>query len=273
MTEGSLGGHEIPPLLGRWGGADREKKVIRFLEIYDQDPELAKIIAEQEIAGFHGTRSASLWGILKHDAILSAAEASLRGQPAISGERMYSEEGGQKSISFADWRRPDTIGSYAGTRAAPLTIDDLLNRRDLRREAAIEAARQWGEKHPFAHNSRAVAEDLQKQIEAFRADPNSEEALLTLANFPIAFGVSTKDMELAAGAKAKGDSPRVLATVKSDIPGEFALMTSQLSLGYIPMVAVPAKYIDQVQAIFNKHNKKIAVIDLELIIHSSEDYY
>lgn len=142
VVDSSLNGLPIPPRLGK-GGEWLDKKY-RLFEIYQKNPEVADLLVEKSVAGFHGSSSASLLGVLEHG-LLTQAELRKQDRYIGSGERTVSPQGGQPAISFGDWRVPKTIEQYAHLGAgSALTAEALRARAKARRASALEAHRLWG---------------------------------------------------------------------------------------------------------------------------------
>lgn len=264
-TKEMLNNIPITPDLGEWNVYQQFDKRIKVLDIYNENPELARLIVAERVAGFHGSRSGSLWGVIEHDGLLSAAEARSKGQILASGERTYSQESGQDAISFADFRFPETIRHYARSKIIPRTVEDLKREYSEVVAAKEEAIRQWGPRHPFAYNSALVAKDIQEQINFVQNNPHSVEAELMLANFPVAYGVSIDQYEIVPTMNEK-KSGVLVDRVPSDIPGEFQIIDTKVPLDRMPIIAVPKQYISRVRELLqNKGKTNIKVVDIDLI--------
>lgn len=261
----TLDGVPITPLFGRFNVFEKYDKRIRILSIYEADPDMARAIVVNQVAGFHGSRSGSLWGVVKHNGLLSAAESRRRGQLLTTGERTYSAQGGQPMISFADFSKNDSIAMYAGSRSQPFRIEDLeKNYNELL--AAAESARQsWGEEHPFCRNALLVAQDTLQQIQQLKEHPDSFESWLITANFPVAYGLSVKNLDSVEMLHQK-EKGKIVERVSSGIDGEFLLMDDRADLEHIPVVAVPQEYISIVQEFFNMNKKQVYVGDIDLLL-------
>jgi len=263
-----LDGTEITPVLGKNSAGDVRRKQTRLLEIYEKDPDAARQLVHNNVAGFHGSTSSSLWGVLEHDALLSAKEARRRGQIIASGERTFSQQGGQATVSFADWRAPESIALYADTEG-PLTINVLHARLSQAQDAHKENLDAFGSEHPLTYNAEHLIRDLTDQISFIKDDSKSEHAKLMLEEFPVAYGLDFSNFHLVDSPfqLPKGDLPdnTIIRCVRSDIKGEFMVTDGAIPLSKIPVVAVPETYINYVKSLFERRGKHVSVIDLSLL--------
>lgn len=270
VTADTMGGVEITPVLGKESAGDDVHKKVRLLEIYDRHPDVAKLLMQKSVGGFHGSRSASLPGILRQGALLSAKEARARGEIVAAGEQIYGAAGGNDVISFADYRSPSTIKEYAGTKPVPLTLQDLERQRTGLLESSGEARRLYGEDHPWVETMRLWAEEKAKQIKIIEKQPDSAEAALILGNFPVAFGLSIEGYQLYSGLSSlpKQDKPAnsIVMKVPSDKEGEFVVADNHVNLDRIPVVGVPHEYIGKVRKMLGRRGFIGEVIDIASIV-------
>ena len=266
VLQGKLGETEITPLMGRYHISELYEKRMRLLEILQEDKALAETLVNQHIAGFHATKSGSLWGILHHGALLSAAEARLRGQILSTGERTFSPREGQPTISFADWRHRKSIDRYAG-KTHPLELSEL----EKTRKEMIDAAKTLNpsSKNILDTNLMLGADDIQKLVDYVLANPNSKEAELIIENFPIVFGVDIEGLPSCERINwtSEPDSikTKVIEIAPGDIRGEFLISGKELPLSRVPAVGVPAERIEGVKALFAQHNLQPLVFDIKLV--------
>ena len=269
IEQNSLDGVELSPIFGKSAAGDKRHKQAVLLTIYKQNPETARLLVHENIGGFHGSRSGSLWGVLQHDGLLSAQEARGRGQILSTGERTFSSQNGQASISFGDWREPKTINRYAGAKGQRVSIEQLQQEAAMTESSLNKSLTNWGEDHPFTYNSKLQLQDLQEQIKLIIAHPDSIEAELILDNFPITYGITINGFDrVETENQLPKDDPiknTILERVRSDIEGEFMVIDQKISLDSLPVVAVPQDQINRVQELFKQHNKQIAVIDIALL--------
>ncbi len=261
----SLDGIPLTKMLGKWNIHQQYDKRLRILSVLERDPDAAKAIVANNIGGFHGSQSGSLWGVLNHDGLLSAAEARTRGQLLSNGERTYSKRGGQRSISFADYREARSIAQYAGVETDRISVEMLQEQYNQLVRAAQESEEQWGVDHPFVYNAKNAVNDLAAQIEFMKSNPNSLETWLMQENFPIAYGLSLKDIETVATLNDGDRENKIVERVSSGIDGEFLYMGDHVSLDHLPVVAVPERYIEDVRRIFAINGKSAKIIDISLL--------
>jgi hypothetical protein len=268
VSNKTLDGVEITKWYGTGSVGNSSLKLARLLYVYEQDPRAARLLVGNHIGGFHGSRSGSLWGVLTQGGLLSAEEARSVGQRVSTGERAYSPEGGQPTISFADWRASDSIRRYAGTAAAPMTVEDIVRgKRELEDDYAENHA-MFGDQHPFTYNSKHLIETAQAEIDFLREHPDSLEAQLLLANFPIAYGIDVsryESMETYPEAVRAGKTKDTIVERVSDIDGEFMFFGGRIPLSGLPVIAVPAERIKEVATLFAEHDRGVRVIDIDLL--------
>jgi len=102
LVSNQLAGADITPVLGK-SPVDPIYKQLRLLDIYEQDPDAARAIASNHVAGFHASRSGGLLSTLRHGLLPAAEAPPTRGDvPIFHGERVFSQ-GKQADISYADW--------------------------------------------------------------------------------------------------------------------------------------------------------------------------
>lgn len=261
----SLDGVPLTRMLGRWNIHEQYDKRIRVLSILERDPDAARAIVVNKIGGFHGSQSGSLWGVLEHDGLLSAAEARTRGQVLVNGERTYSKKEGQSMISFADYREAKSIAQYAGVETNRISVEVLQDQYAQLVQVAQENEAQWGPEHPFTYNAKNVAGDVAAQIEFMKENPNSLETWLMQENFPIAYGLSLEGLDTVQTLADKDNKGKIVERVPSGIEGEFLFMDDHVSLDRIPVVAVPKPYMEYVQRIFADRGKSVRIIDISLL--------
>lgn len=263
--EESLNGDPLPMLMGKWSIGDSDKKIAKFLRIYLNDQDLAKLIVKKNILGFHGTKSGALVSILNHGAILTAEEARSNGVELVTGERAYSPSGGQPTISFADWRNTDSIIEYTGEKAKNMSLDrlenDLVELKNQIESAKIHLSGK------YLTNYLSACDDLEKKINFIKRNPKSLEAELMLLDFPIAlaFGGDESDKHCESiydVSNLTGDC--VIDCAESDIVGEFLIKTKRLSLDRVPAIATTREHVAQLRKILDKFGyKNLEVIKLE----------
>lgn len=261
----SLDGVPLTRMLGRWNIHEQYDKRIRVLSILERDPDAARAIVVNKIGGFHGSQSGSLWGVLEHDGLLSAAEARTRGQVLVNGERRYSKKEGQSSISFADYRESGSIARYAGKKTSRISVELLQDAYPQFIQAAEENEAQWGANHPFTYNAKNMAGDVAAQIEFMKKNPKSLETWLMQENFPIAYGLSLEGVDTVQTLVDKDNKGKIVERVPSGVDGEFLFMDDHVSLDRIPVVAVPKPYMEYVRRIFADKGKSVEVIDISLL--------
>ena len=260
-----LQGTEIVEMMGKWNFREAFDKRAKILDIYKSDTEGAEVIVSQQVAGFHGSRSGSLWGVLDHQGLLSAGEARRRGQILSSGERTFSGKDGQAFISFADLRSSHSIRQYAGESEQDVSIEELEERAAQYYDAASQrSTEQWSEDHPYSYNAKLIASDIRQQISYIKDNPDSIEADLMLHDFPVAYGVSVASYEVVPTVldKKKG---AVVARAPSDINGEFLVMDDHVGIANIPVIAVPSDRISQVEQLVKERKLELKVMDIDLL--------
>ncbi|HEY5152694.1 MAG TPA: hypothetical protein VII55_01845 [Candidatus Saccharimonadales bacterium] len=270
VIDNSLDGHELPPLMGRWGVVDKQIRTSRLLTLYGYDPELASVIVERNVAGFHGSQSGSLMNVLR-GGLLPAEQLRAEGSMVSTGERMSWSAKGQDSTSFVDWRDKSVLKTYAPD-GGPLTLEKLMANRDEIVAAAAANSKTRGEDHIFARNFRLQAEDISRQIAFIEAHPDSEEAQLMLANFPVAYGMDISGYDLYdAGHKMPAPEGRehaqfILNDVMSDMGAVEFMVYGGVPTDKLAIIAVPKDRIAQVQAMVQKAGLDIKIAAIEALL-------
>lgn len=165
---------------------------MQFIGVYLDSPRLAKEIVRQSVVGFHMTGSGALPGILKFGGLMPASELIDKGHPMPTGERAFTVVGGQSTISFVDWKEPITAAKYANNYGIEQTEASLVER--LQDYNLVMENTSLEPDSRLRLNAAKVAEDLNRVLEVIRTAPDSLEAKLILANFPIAIGLSDRQI-------------------------------------------------------------------------------
>ncbi len=260
---GTLGGVEITPVYGKSNVGDPFRKVAQLLGIYNQDPETAKALVENRIAGFHATQSSALYGIVTHKAILSAQTARSRGTVLSSGEKLFSSVEGQQSISFGDWRAPETIAQYAESGMQYNSVEGIERRvQELQTlEAEMGHLDQDGR---MRTNIRQSIQDLRETALLIQKNPKSVQSRMLLANFPVALGVNVDDIPavdlIVEHNKARNE---IVQRVPGDIVGEFMYFGPEMPLDRVRVIAVPKEKIKETKIFLATHGvDHIQVVDI-----------
>lgn len=267
LVHSQLGGWPVPEARGQ--RSSNKANQWRLASIYAHDPETAELIAENNIIGFHGTRSSSLVDILEDQALLTAYEANKRGRTITTGELVNGLSDGDRQVAFANWASPHSLDRYAGP-AEPLTLEALeekIAENEKNKAYYIEVFGEPDEaENPVYYDRMQVVShriELLKQEAQFVADnPDSLRASLILANFPISFGLSGNGytefdnyIQLSNDNEANRESAIVkfpYAPASSDIDGEFAA-AANVDLTRCPVVAVPSEYMGTLHTLLENY--------------------
>lgn len=265
-----LGGKPIPEFMGKINPNDEVAKKQRLLEIYENDPHVANVIVEKNVIGFHASNSASLIGVLEHG-LLPASVLREKGHFVSSGEHIFQGKKGQQTVSFADWRAPWSLQQYAdgGKPRSAETFDDIAAEFD---KGYIENLHDFGEEHPYTHNSMTLANDARVTAKMLRDESHSETAQLVRENFPIMYGYSPGTEPIYETIYDRPDDKPdsyVVARLRSDIDGEFRVYGADgVKHDQIPVIAVPKDRVDEVRAITERYNRNVVVIPIEALLET-----
>ena len=265
-------GHQLPPMMGQFRDFDYPRKKTAFLDILDRDPTLANIIAKRQVAGFHGSRSGSLLNVLRNG-LIPASELRDQDTAIVSGERTFSPAGGQKDISFADWRAPNSIGRYAQT-GKPVTVESLLEQAENLRAALYSHVEGIGSNDDlFALNGSSIIKDYERQIEFMTDNPDSQETKLMEQNFPVSYGIDVSGMEIADHdpSHAPSDFKGIIDWSSGDVAGEF-LARDTITIDKLPVIAVPAEHIEQVRSLIEQEGVNAYVADLATLTRGVDPF-
>lgn len=264
----TLYGNAIPEMLGKGGVNEELGKKRQFIGIAADEPELAHAMVANSIGGFHGSNSSSLLGVLRHG-LLSAQESRKQNIALGSGERTYTHPDAQPFISFADWRDPETLRCYSGKErvtslaAYQKTFDELHDVRD-------SFLKKYGEDHVFTHNAHHQLEDTRRVINNLLQYPTSRESQLTIANFPVLYGLdisSYPEIYSNLCIDSSIDEPfLVKCLTRTSVASEFAIMNGAVSPEKIPVIAVPKHHIDTVRTLVHEAGHGIDVYPIDPLI-------
>ena len=241
-----------------------QRKLAKLMHLYKGDPEAAVAIAENHVAGFHGSRSSMLYSFLEHDGLLTAAAAREQGINIASGERRYAPNGGQADISFADWSEPLSIASYSSV-SEPKTIESMQEAIDHWKDYLHVTYNNQPLLPAVRRNVETIIADNEEQLKFVQENPHSPETALILEDFPVAFGVDVSSYPVVPGARtADWEELRGVLNPRTsgDITGEFAIHDDRVPAEKLPVIAVPAGKVEEVQALFDAHDKKVKVMDI-----------
>lgn len=271
----------IPMYGGRQEEGSFEYKAAYIQAMLEDNPQTAEAILSNRIAGFHGTNSAALYGILTEGGLVTAQRAQQDNIPLSTGERLVSERMGQDTISFADWRATDTLAHYSKINAQPLTEEGCFDRlldlenQHRKRKHFLESIGVSIEDDDAAHNLQSQIKDAKRDYDFMRQDPQGIEADLMRLNFPILVGVNVDDLRQNVSQDSLAHLQQAEAVVMDasarSTYGEFQVHTPDGKLGFerLPVVAVPWEYTGYAQRLFDDFNTNTTVVPLEAILPSN----
>lgn len=268
ISRNTLDGESIPEPLGKMRDADAGiiDKQRQLLKIYQEDPETAQVLVAENISGFHAANSGGLLSVLKHG-LLSAADArDQQGIVITGGERMaYMSDGPRKTVSFADWKDPGSIRSYAR-----IDFDTPQTKRSLRKEARRLGKVASNAPEYLSETAQILADDAQAVYKKVKTNEDPLETELILANFPVAYGIDVEDITVRAATRGAKDSG-LHHIVDSDIEGEF-MTRSSVSSEDIKVIAVPKEHIARVNEVISQRSPDsgVKIVPLESILHGSQ---
>lgn len=260
ITQGKDGAHTLPDaLVSRDGDSEMEFR-LKMAELFVKVPETYEALRDHNIAGFHGTRSITLAGMLEVGGLVSTARANaLDTKPLlVSGEHIYQGKEGQSSISFSQIGYEDQAGSYAAYKRDTVhTTEEKL--RILKDEVA-----QFDDFIAQGSSFAAVAEAGKarhlKAVEELTAHPDSLRSTLLRHDFPVLVGISADFLE--QDEEANGGA-RNLQHGQSSM-GEFRPFSQEIPMDALPVLAVPRDKMTGVKQLFAIHgHPDLAVVPLE----------
>ena len=268
VVDNQLDGITLPPLFGRFGPGDASYKTVRLLQLYEADQEIARTIATKHIAGFHGSGSPALLSVLQERALLSRRESAERGITPMTGELMWASE---NAISFTDWRDVPTLQLYTITEGAQ-TLEGLQARRTEVATGLSAAASEYGTDSIQYRGVLNYLAALEAQIGTLSSvAPDSDEAFLITANFPVVFGLDVSGYELDDTMRVPKPVAGEAATLRTAAlvgpTGEFLALGGRVSLEHLPVIAVPAEHIERVRKILQRRGvQNISILPLEPLL-------
>lgn len=198
-ASGSLGGQEI--FTGRVGDyflrtSMNPRKTL--MDIYTQDPELARKIVEDGVAVGHGSTSGSLLGILD-DGIKPMGYLEAQGSLVSTGEGVFGAAGiNQEYASFTPWSNRDVLMTYSkGSKVTEEALEqDIAVLKKSLEEEVIGAPRASVE---------LTIRNEERTLEFLRTAKNDSREILHDSlirdNFPVVYlannNISGKGIEVA----------------------------------------------------------------------------
>lgn len=228
---------------------------IQFAKLYVQNPQEAALLAVDQVAGFHGTRSAALAGILEQGYMGSGRH--LREQEAFvfSGEHMFQSAKGQGSISFSNISGlKDGALKYAGSATTRHSLEELDNTiKDYQKW--LEDSRAMGPS-PMLDTQNAILDEKRRSFKYIVENPNSLESELTLNNFPVVVTISRDGIERSEKSEENWPDGRInrggMVLGSGDL-SEFQLMADKVMKEEIPLILVPENEVGNVRELCKKY--------------------
>lgn len=273
VATGGFGGRPLARLLGKHSAGQFEDmdKRTQFLGTYLQSPEVAEAIAERGIAGFHGSSSGALWSILTSGGLLSARVAAERGIRLTTGEQTYTAAG-QDCISFSDWRAPQTLWDYTRTETNGPLNREILQRLKQEADDHLLADQDISHDSPLYRSLVSRQAQIAGMLDKVTAAPDSVEARLICANFPVAFGLRIGEYTIDDNirpAPSSSEAKNIRPAVPSDKAGEFWVMRPDVPLSDIGVIAVPADKVREVQELVSQFSPDIQVVPIEPLLQAA----
>jgi hypothetical protein len=268
----------IPMYGGRQEEGSFEYKAAYIRAMLEDNPQTAEAILSKRIAGFHGTSSAALYGILSEGGLVTAQRARQDGIPLSTGERLTSERTGQETISFADWRATDKLAHYSRVDAQPLNEAGIIDRLavfDGQLTQRIRFLEMLGipiEDDDAAYNLQQQIIDAKRDRDFLAQEPQGLEADLMRLNFPVLVGVNVDGLRQNVSqdrlAQLRQTEAVVMDASAQSTYAEFQVHTpdGKLGLTRLPVVAVPWEYTGYVQQLFDDFTFDTTVVPLEAIL-------
>lgn len=253
-----------------------------------RQPAIYEAITAQNVVGFHGTRSATLAGLLEHGGLMSTRHSTGLGDKApvmTAGEHIYQSPEGQKGVSFSNLAHLDSAGNYAGSgESHRRTPDEVVANLDYQITEFEKYARQFeatGGK--MSAVMRSAAARIQKARQEFVTKPDSLASVLMKHDFPVMVGIdgtyiaehpyyekrqSQPGTGDASTAEYLDDRHRQVWLGVGDM-GEFRPVGQFIPTEALPVVAVPAERVESVQTLFKMHETPVTVVPIEDLLAGS----
>lgn len=244
----------------QWGNV-ATRQLMANMRVHD--PEAYRAMRDGRVAGFHGTRSVALAGVLKTGKLSSAMELDTMGKEevlAVGGERA---PGDMPRISFSSLDDVMTPRSYAGyPRDESLAAEEVV-RRSRERILNYETLQSQG----VSEEMRAGTIDRERQIiDEIENRPDSLESVLLKDDFPVMFGIDG-----AFVAQLEDDWDPRFSEVGTRSYGqsdqaEFRPLASSLPLDRLPVIAVPKAHVPRVRELLRQFGRHNDIIALESVV-------
>jgi len=248
-VDGNLAGKSIDfsvPDRYHYHYTDFLQRRAELIRIYAENRELAKLIVNNEILGFHGSKSGTLFSVLD-EGLIPLSVLRQRGELVPAGERVRAmSQNIQETTSAFRWFQSRGISRYS-RNGDVMTVDELINGIKILRDPNIIDPSMSMEMR------QAAANDTEKVLEFLQQVPTDTEMALKQqliqSNFPVAYAFNGKGIETSD-------------KVSSHIYGEF-IVPGGVPRGNIKALFVPEDKIDFVKT--NLNISDLPIFPLEIL--------
>lgn len=231
-------------------------------ELMSNNPDVANLLIDNEIVGFHGTRSSALADMLSAGALLSASEAKRRGIKHLTGEHIWQRPEGQNSISFTTLEDVGNAMQYAGGDNREMTLDEVINKLKWEKQETIELSNESGRGERLKEVLDVRVRETDDSIKFLEGNPDSILAEMLKANFPVLVGIGVEDVY--AGRENRKQRWRPLDGTTSGY-NEFRAAGESIDLDKT-VIAVPKDKIARVKELLKASGKtNTVVIEIEAL--------
>jgi pSer/pThr/pTyr-binding forkhead associated (FHA) protein len=222
---------------------------VRFFmaNTYLKSPSTYEALEQGEVAGFHGTQSMALAGILESGALKSAAVVNQKMGASRTGEHVYQSESGQASISFSNLDHINDAVRYSGSSNESITQEQAVLKihEEIAKLEELAANSEEGKTKNILLRRVAHAREA---LNAIQNNPDSIQAVLERERFPVLLGINGPFARSVNDGKKH--APYLYGASNM---GEFRPQTNEVPISALPVVAVPQDRIAFVESLFRSY--------------------
>lgn len=221
-------------------------------------PEIADILAEREIVGFHATGSFALASLVESGSLLSGRQLAETGRASITGAH-DAHSAGQSSISFGQLSETQHNIEQYGGQDLKLSSEEVVANLTYEVMDSAKMAEEFPVGSKLNVSMRRLSENFRQALTDFQANPDSLAATMMRNKFPVAVGITRGFVRQAEAERQKGN-----LKIGQSYYGEFRPAAEVIPIEALPVVVVPADKVEPVRQLLAmfKHDQ-VAVIPIE----------
>lgn len=263
LARGTLNGEDVEPRdVLRDSTAEADYRMA-LADIFLRNPATGELLVDKRVAGFHGTSSSALAGMLGHGGMVSARELNSREAVMATGEHYAQGPEGQGSISFSHIGSLDTAVGYAGS-SKELTQDQIVEELSQERQKGLSLLEQMKDE-PISKVIESLLVNNDRVMKEVTTHPDGLFAQLSRDRFPVLAGVSYDFVVDTIPESSTNGFGRSVTHGVGEM-GEFRPFPEEIPFSALPVFAVPEAKVRLVRGLLDTYgHKDVEVIPLELL--------